>query len=169
MRKIAAAIVCVAALVVTGTSSPTFATQFKPIKATEQAAPEHQAGASEQSLDQTSPLTAVWYAAAQANLEAEAAKANQHSSTRFVKPSSGYHKGYATAKECAANTENGGDYGRSNNPGHFGRYQFSRPTWEAHGGDPNTWGNASPEEQDRVFNETWDSGGSGNWTQWDGC
>lgn len=66
--------------------------------------------------------------------------------------------------------ENGGDYGRSSNPGHFGKFQFSRPTWIAFGGSPETWGHASPAEQEEVFDRAWNSpGGPGNWLPYDGC
>lgn len=66
--------------------------------------------------------------------------------------------------------EHGGSYDRSSNPGHFGRYQFSRPTWAAYGGNPDTWGSASPEEQDAVFEAAWNSpGGPSNWLPYDGC
>jgi hypothetical protein len=76
------------------------------------------------------------------------------------------------ARDCVANTENAGDYGRSSNPGHFGRYQFSRPAWIAFGGNPDTWGSASPDEQDRVFDNAWSQGPTvqeQQWLRWDGC
>lgn len=79
------------------------------------------------------------------------------------------HRGYATAVECIGAVENGGDYGRSSNPGHFGRYQFSRPTWAAYGGNPATWGSASPEEQDSVFANAVAADGLSNWLPYDGC
>lgn len=83
--------------------------------------------------------------------------------------SHGSHRGYASAVECIGAVENGGDYGRSSNPSHFGRYQFSRPTWAAYGGDPSTWGYASPTEQDAVFANAIAAGGLSNWTPYDGC
>lgn len=90
------------------------------------------------------------------------------SRARFV--SSGNHRGYATAKECVAMVEHGGSYDRSSNPSHFGRYQFSRGTWAAYGGNPDTWGTASPAGQDAVFERAWNSpGGPGNWLPYDGC
>lgn len=82
------------------------------------------------------------------------------------------HHGYATAKDCVAGDENGSDYGRSSNPSHFGRYQFSRDAWVSYGGDPDTWGSASPDEQDRVFENAWSQGPAvqeGQWLRWDGC
>lgn len=84
-------------------------------------------------------------------------------------PSGGSHRGYATWWECTSMVENHGDYGRSSNRTHFGRYQFSRGTWAAYGGDPATWGSASPEEQDRVFQNAIDKGGESNWRPYNGC
>jgi hypothetical protein len=75
-------------------------------------------------------------------------------------------------KSCVANRENGGDYGRSSNPDHFGRYQFSRSAWVSFGGDPSDWGSASPDEQDRVFDNAWSQGPTvqeQQWLRWDGC
>lgn len=74
----------------------------------------------------------------------------------------------AGVEECIGSTENGGDYGRSTNRTHFGRYQYDRATWEANGGDPATWGSATPEEQDRVFRDTVNRYGYAPW-RGDGC
>lgn len=82
----------------------------------------------------------------------------------------GAHRGYPDARTCVADTENGGSYGRSSNPSHFGKYQFSRSTWAEYGGNPATWGSASPAEQDAVFERAWRSpGGPSNWLPYDGC
>ena len=84
----------------------------------------------------------------------------------------GWHKGYATAEACVSWTENGGDYGRSRNPSHFGRYQFSTGSWAANGGNPADWGSASPAEQDAVFATAWAKGYAyqySQWLRWDGC
>lgn len=70
---------------------------------------------------------------------------------------------------CISTCENGGDYGRSTNPTHFGKYQYDRQTWVAHGGDPDDWGTASPEEQERVFANGTAQYGYGAWTPYDGC
>lgn len=86
--------------------------------------------------------------------------------------STGSHRGWATAKECVSMTENGGDYGRSSNVEHFGRYQFARQSWASFGGDPDTWGTASPAEQDEVFERAWSQGEAvqrQQWLRWDGC
>jgi hypothetical protein len=81
----------------------------------------------------------------------------------------GTHRGYATSEECVGAVENGGDYGRSSNPGHFGRYQFSRPAWATYGGNPDTWGSASPADQDTVFANAVAADGLSNWLPYDGC
>lgn len=70
---------------------------------------------------------------------------------------------------CIRQRENGGSYERGSNPSHFGAYQFSRSTWAANGGDPNEWGTASAEEQDRVFANTVARNGYRDWTPYDGC
>ncbi len=75
----------------------------------------------------------------------------------------------AAIELCIIQHENGGDYGRSSNPTHFGRYQFSRSTWIRYGGDPNTWGHASPEEQDRVFRRAVNENGYQDWTPYNPC
>jgi hypothetical protein len=87
----------------------------------------------------------------------------------FAQTRAGGHRGYATAEECIAMVEHGGAYDRSTNPTHFGRYQFSRSTWIAYGGDPATWGSASPAEQDAVFARAMAAGGQSNWLPYDGC
>jgi len=81
----------------------------------------------------------------------------------------GAHRGYPTAAACIAAVEHGGAYDRSSNPSHFGRYQFSRGTWIAYGGNPATWGNATPQEQDAVFARAVAAGGLSNWLPYDGC
>lgn len=71
-------------------------------------------------------------------------------------------------ERCIIARENGGDYGRSSNPSHFGRYQFSPSLW-ASGGGQDDWGSASPGEQDWIFVRVIDAGGAGNWRPYDGC
>lgn len=91
-------------------------------------------------------------------------------SKRTAQPSrSGAHRGYATWHDCTAAVENGGDYGRSSNRSHFGRYQFSRATWRQFGGNPDTWGHASAEEQDRVFANAVAAGAERHWRPYNGC
>lgn len=65
--------------------------------------------------------------------------------------------------------EHGGSYDRSSNPTHFGRYQMDRNAWKTFGGNPATWGTASPEEQDRVFDNAMNAGATSRWTPYDGC
>lgn len=92
---------------------------------------------------------------------------------RQVSPSrskrSGNHRGYATTEECIKAVENGGSYERGSNSSHTGRYQFSRSTWIANGGDPATWESATPEEQDAVFATTVARNGYRDWAPYDGC
>jgi hypothetical protein len=75
----------------------------------------------------------------------------------------------SSTAECIGQRENGGDYGRSSNPTHFGKYQYDRQTWAAHGGNPDDWGTASPEEQERVFANGTARYGYSAWTKYDGC
>ncbi len=80
------------------------------------------------------------------------------------------HKGNAQIEACIGAKENHGDYGRSTNPNHFGKYQFDRQTWAAHGGNPATWGSASPGEQDAVFRNTVNANPTySNWCPYDHC
>lgn len=75
----------------------------------------------------------------------------------------------AEIEACIAARENGGSYGRSSNPTHFGKYQYDRQTWAAHGGSPADWGHASPEEQERVFRIGVNQYGYGAWRPYNGC
>lgn len=88
---------------------------------------------------------------------------------RPVQSRTGAHRGYATARECISMVENGGQYDRSSNPNHFGRYQFDMNAWVDYGGDPEDWGTASPEEQDRVFDNAMAAGAYSRWLPYDGC
>lgn len=109
-------------------------------------------------------------AAEQREAARRAAERRASRSARRSNPGgSGAHRGYATWYECTAAVENGGDYGRSTNRSHFGRYQFARSTWASYGGDPAEWGSASPAEQDRVFARAVAAGGESNWRPYNGC
>lgn len=113
-----------------------------------------------------------WQAVAAADSERarQAAAARPRAAVAAVHPSGGSHRGWATARECTSMVEHGGSYDRSTNPTHFGRYQFDRPLWAAFGGNPDTWGSASPGEQDAVFDRAWASpGGPNNWLPYNGC
>lgn len=70
---------------------------------------------------------------------------------------------------CILARENGGSYGRSDNPSHFGAYQFDRSTWASNGGNPADWGSASADEQNQVFANTVAASGYSSWTPYDGC
>lgn len=72
-------------------------------------------------------------------------------------------------RDCIARVENNGDYGRSSNPTHFGRYQFDLGTWVEFGGRKEDWGHASAAEQDRVFNNAMNAGATNRWTPYDPC
>lgn len=108
-----------------------------------------------------------WGAALERN--AAAAQARRTPSRGATTPRGGSHRGYATWYECTSMVENGGDYGRSTNRSHFGRYQFSRSTWVTFGGRAETWGYATPEEQDRVFANAVAQGAESHWRPYNGC
>lgn len=109
----------------------------------------------------------VWYlTVAENNAAAEAAAAAAEEKKQ--RSSSGVRASGSTAA-CIGRVENGGDYGRSSNPTHFGKYQYSYETWIRHGGNPEDWGTASPEEQERVFAEGTAKYGYGDWTPYDSC
>lgn len=115
-----------------------------------------------------------WDRAVRAAEDAERARqANRRRAARSAptakQSGKGRHRGYGSWQECTAMVENGGDYGRSSNRSHFGRYQFSRSTWVLFGGDPGEWGHASPADQDRVFANAVAQGASGHWTPYNGC
>lgn len=65
--------------------------------------------------------------------------------------------------------ESGGNYYPTGNPTHFGKYQYDRQTWVAHGGNASEWGTASPAEQERVFRNGVNKYGYGAWRPYDGC
>ena len=63
---------------------------------------------------------------------------------------------------CIRQKESSNNYQARSGP-YYGAYQFDRGTWAANGGDPNTFGNASPAEQDRVAQTTQSRRG---WSPW---
>lgn len=70
---------------------------------------------------------------------------------------------------CIIARESGGSWDPEP-PGDGGqRYQFEPGTWVANGGNPATWGHASPAEQDQVFITTVARHGYGPWQNFDGC
>jgi LysM repeat protein len=56
-----------------------------------------------------------------------------------------------------------------NSTGHYGLYQFSKPTWEEYGGKPSEFGHATVAEQNRVFATALADHGERNWTPYDHC
>ena len=79
---------------------------------------------------------------------------------------------------CISARENGGSYGRSSNPTHFGRWQLSIGLWNRYApglesrfpGISRSWGYASPAEQDAVFMAVVaNDPGYQNWRPYDGC
>jgi hypothetical protein len=77
--------------------------------------------------------------------------------------------GDGSFQQCVINAESGGNSQVMNSSGHYGLYQFSASTWEAYGGSPSTFGNASVAEQNQVFDNALARGGESNWSAYDGC
>jgi Transglycosylase-like domain/LysM domain len=71
--------------------------------------------------------------------------------------------------QCVVQRESGGDAQAMNSTGHYGLYQFSLSTWEEYGGSAATFGGATVEEQEAVFENAMAQGGEGNWSPYDGC
>lgn len=69
---------------------------------------------------------------------------------------------------CVRQRENTNSYAWGTGDG-GGAYQFEPSTWVAYGGSPGSYGNASPAEQDAVFQNALNRGGQGAWSQFDGC
>ena len=63
---------------------------------------------------------------------------------------------------CIREKESSNNY-QSHGSRYYGAYQFDRGTWIANGGDPNTYGSATPAEQDRVAQTTQSRRG---WSPW---
>jgi hypothetical protein len=63
---------------------------------------------------------------------------------------------------CIRQKESSNNYQARSGP-YYGAYQFDRSTWISNGGDPSTYGNASPAEQDRVAQTTQSRRG---WAPW---
>jgi hypothetical protein len=83
--------------------------------------------------------------------------------------SSGTYHGSGSMEHCIIAAESGGDSQVMNSSGHYGLYQFSASTWQAHGGSAATFGHASVGEQRRVFQNTVAVNGYRDWTPYDGC
>jgi hypothetical protein len=79
-----------------------------------------------------------------------------------------YHGSSGCQARIIAN-ESDGNSQVMNSSGHYGLYQFSRSTWEAHGGSSATFGHASVAEQNRVFYNTVAANGYRDWAASGGC
>jgi LysM repeat protein len=72
-------------------------------------------------------------------------------------------------QQCVIQAESGGDAQVMNSSGHYGLYQFSQSTWDAAGGNPADFGNASAAEQNQVFENAYSMWGTSPWAPYDGC
>jgi LysM repeat protein len=72
-------------------------------------------------------------------------------------------------QQCVIQHESGGDAQVMNSSGHYGLYQFSQSTWDAAGGNPAEFGNASVAEQNQVFENAYAQWGTSPWAPYDGC
>jgi hypothetical protein len=73
---------------------------------------------------------------------------------------------------CVITRESGGNAQVWNKQGYpyWGLYQFGKPLWDAYGGSPSQWGNASAAEQTQVFDAVMSHyDGCQNWYPSDGC
>src|SRR5438105_3987942 len=77
-------------------------------------------------------------------------------------PSLDNHSELGGGWACIRQKESSNNYQARSGP-YYGAYQFDRGTWVSNGGDPNTYGNASPAEQDRVAQTTQSRRG---WSPW---
>jgi resuscitation-promoting factor RpfB len=76
---------------------------------------------------------------------------------------------YSGFQACVISRESDGDSQAMNSSGHYGLYQFSQSTWDAYGGNPSDFGDASVAEQNQVFDNAMADGGESNWAPYDGC
>jgi LysM repeat protein len=72
-------------------------------------------------------------------------------------------------QQCVIQAESGGNAQVMNSSGHYGLYQFSQSTWDAAGGNPADFGNASAAEQNQVFQNAYSMWGTSPWAPYDGC
>jgi LysM repeat protein len=72
-------------------------------------------------------------------------------------------------QQCVIQAESGGNAQVMNSSGHYGLYQFSQSTWDAAGGNPADFGNASVAEQNQVFQNAYAQWGTSPWAPYDGC
>lgn len=97
------------------------------------------------------------------------APAYHHSSGAVVSSVSGTYAGGNSMQECIIARESGGNSQVVNATGHYGLYQFSEQTWEAHGGSPADFGHASVAEQNQVYYNTVAQDGYSDWVPYDHC
>jgi Transglycosylase-like domain len=79
-----------------------------------------------------------------------------------------YH-GSGSMQSCIISRESGGNSQVMNSSGHYGLYQFSESTWEAHGGSAANFGHASVAEQNAVYEAAVAEDGYSDWAPYDGC
>ena len=72
-------------------------------------------------------------------------------------------------QQCVISRESGGNAQVMNGSGHYGLYQFSYSAWQAAGGNPADFGNASAAEQNQVFATAYAQDGTSPWAPYDGC
>jgi len=86
-----------------------------------------------------------------------------------VQTESTYAGSSGSFQACVIAAESGGNSQVTNSSGHYGLYQFSASTWDAYGGNPADFGDASAAEQNQVFDNAIAAGGASNWAPYDGC
>lgn len=72
-------------------------------------------------------------------------------------------------QRCVIQRESGGNPQIWNGSGHWGLYQFSESTWEAHGGAASLFGHAGAAYQTVIFWNTVRVDGGSDWSPYDGC
>jgi LysM repeat protein len=77
--------------------------------------------------------------------------------------------GSGSMQQCIIVAESGGNSQVMNASGHYGLYQFSEQTWDAHGGNPADFGDASVAEQNQVYANTVAQDGYSDWQPYDHC
>jgi LysM repeat protein len=95
--------------------------------------------------------------------------AGQSDVTQSSAPTASGGSAPASFQQCVIQAESGGDAQVMNSSGHYGLYQFSQSTWDAAGGNPAEFGNASVAEQNQVFESAYAQWGTSPWAPYDGC
>lgn len=129
-----------------------------------------QAVADRYGLMGSSPVSSpVHYVSHQSDTDDAPAPAYHHSSGAVVTSVSGTYTGSNSMQQCIIARESGGNSQVVNATDHYGLYQFSYSTWEAHGGNPADFGHASVAEQNQVYANTVAQDGYSDWSPYDGC